>query len=233
MGRFGSTTSISRRSTECFQRSPGSSFITFQCTAGRHRSVAAAMLLERLFWIARPQCEVSVAHAHEHRWKDSTCSGNCDACWYVRHRAPDATLQALVNGLYDEAQQRAAYMRVLCHWGCARNQVTCPFKLPTWFDGITSEICSSFSVRLHLIERHQDFSVSSVQAGMEHQFVDWDLFHDISPISIHNEDDLSSFHIEPQSNISSSRVWIGAQHYSPPQFHTDQDHSLEKTLLIL
>ena len=65
---------------------------------------------------------------------------------------------------------------------------------------------------------------------MEHQFVDWDLFHDISPISIHDEEDLSSLHIEPQSNTSSSHEWIGAQHYSPPQFHSDQDLSLEKTI---
>ena len=79
-------------------------------------------------------------------------------------------------------------------------------------------------------ERHQDFFGSSLQGGMEHQFVDWDLFHDISPISIHNEDDLSSFHIEPQSNTSSSHEWIGAQHYSPPQFHSDQDLSLEETI---
>ena len=93
----------------------GSIEITFQCTAGRHRSVAAAMLLERLLWRVFPSCEVTIDHLHERHWSHSTCAANCGQCWWVRNRAPSSELNALLDDLLRDYQQREAYIDVACH----------------------------------------------------------------------------------------------------------------------
>ena len=88
--------------------------ITFQCTAGRHRSVAAAMLLERLLWRVFPTCNVAIDHLHERHWSLSTCAANCGQCWWVRNRAPSDELNALLDDLIRDYQRRAAYIDVAC-----------------------------------------------------------------------------------------------------------------------
>ena len=198
--------------------------IAFQCTAGRHRSVAAAMLLERLIWVRFPLCNVEVQHLHEDRWAESTCCASCNSCWITRNRAPNEQLRVLIQNLLEEFD-REAYM-------CAALQRVSP------------ERCSyiNASTRLnidgHVSSDHTDCeshkaccpNLQKLYGGME-GYVDWQLFQAISPISVHHEDDISPFHERGSaSGHSSPHDWIGAQHYSPPFSEPSARSSFAKTI---
>ena len=71
---------------------------------------------------------------------------------------------------------------------------------------------------------------SSLIGGMEWNHVDWQLFQDISPISVHCDEDLSSFCVEPVSYSSSSHAWIGAQPNSPSKADSQQGSAYEATI---
>ena len=404
--------------------------ITFQCTAGRHRSVAAAMLLERLLWRVFPTCDVAIDHLHERHWSLSTCAANCGQCWWVRNRAPSDELNALLDDLIRDYQRRAAYIDVACcqashhephelnnlestlHYSCEGGYNpgvnfeslqashehkqshdypdVCHFRRQHWtsqqliFPHPASQACgqsqkqsiahysknqiasltslveiaaqtcllswivlycltptwssNQFVVSMHhcpLEERHQgrsgglpaagylnhpcgdsqshlthslnpnatfgnpircngaqihllddtnmqiglahkqqkshrskdpqgqfDYSECISQrtfnaktpsstanyrisrqlrlaqfladvnliGGMEWEHVDWQLFQDISPISVHCDEDLSSFCVEPISHSSSSHAWIGAQPHSPAKTDSQQNSAYEATI---
>ena len=65
---------------------------------------------------------------------------------------------------------------------------------------------------------------------MEWEHVDWQLFQDISPISVHCDEDLSSFCVEPISYSSSSHAWIGAQPHSPAKTNPQHNSAYEATI---
>ena len=159
------------------------------------------MLLERLVWLAHPQCEVTVVHAHAHRWKDTTCSENC-------------------------------YMCAACQQGYERAWVEYFLNLPERIDSSSSTYISRQNAPFRPDFRGLGKLVfDSLSGGMEHQnHVDWQLFQDIYPISFHEEEEISSFHVYPDACQSSSDDWIGAQQYCPPILESQNGSSFEGTV---
>ena len=198
--------------------------IAFQCTAGRHRSVAAAMLLERLIWVRFPLCNVEVQHLHEDRWAESTCCASCNSCWITRNRAPNEQLRVLVQNLLEEFD-REAYM-------CAALQRVSPERCPSINTSTLLNIDGHVSSDHTDCESHKSCcpNLQKLHGGME-GYVDWQLFQAISPISVHHEDDISPFHERGStSDHSSPHDWIGAQHYSPPFSEPSARSSFAKTI---
>ena len=147
--------------------------IAFQCTAGRHRSVAAAMLLERLIWVRFPLCNVEVLHLHEDRWAESTCRASCNSCWITGNRAPNEQLRVLIQNLLEEFDGEA-YM-------CAALQRVSPEGCPS------NNTCTRLNMNCHVSSDHADCkshksccpNLQKLHCGME-GYVDWQLFQAIS-----------------------------------------------------
>ena len=62
------------------------------CTAGRHRSVAAAFLARQIVLDLKPDVKIETSHLHDHLWTSNnrTCGGTCDECLATERRVPKA-----------------------------------------------------------------------------------------------------------------------------------------------
>ena len=54
--------------------------IVMYCRAGKHRSVAAACLMQNLLLMINPNMSVVTEHLEKNTWGGSTCEGQCDEC---------------------------------------------------------------------------------------------------------------------------------------------------------
>ena len=50
------------------------------CKSGKHRSVAAAMVLRHIFQAEGWSCEEEPTHLSRAQWGNECCKGNCDEC---------------------------------------------------------------------------------------------------------------------------------------------------------
>ena len=91
-----------------------STVIVYQCTSGRHRSVAAVQLTKDVIKCIDPNVRIHTRHLSSQHWKPSTCGGECDECCIIAD-CPPAPYKDLVSNIARSALERvgAAYMHSL------------------------------------------------------------------------------------------------------------------------
>ena len=91
-----------------------STVIVYQCTSGRHRSVAAVQLTRDVIKCIDPNVRIHTRHLSSQHWKPSTCGGECEECCIIAD-CPPAPYKDLVSNIARSALERvgAAYMHSL------------------------------------------------------------------------------------------------------------------------
>ena len=88
-----------------------SAILIYQCTSGRHRSVAAVQITKDVFQNLVPNARITTRHLSSHYWKPSTCGGECDECRIIINNPP-VPYEDLVNQISQMVRERTgeAYM---------------------------------------------------------------------------------------------------------------------------
>ena len=88
-----------------------SAILIYQCTSGRHRSVAAVQITKDVFQNLVPNATITTRHLSSYYWKPSTCGGECGECNIIINDPP-VPYKDLVNQISQMVRARTgeAYM---------------------------------------------------------------------------------------------------------------------------
>ena len=135
-----------------------SAILIYQCTSGRHRSVAAVQITKDVFQNLVPNARITTRHLSSHHWKPSTCGGECDECRIVINNPP-VPYKDLANQISQMVRARTgeAYMAD-CNCTGSRNA-----RLIDLIEGFSdsavsnSIVCQSSLPQLDVIRCHLVF----------------------------------------------------------------------------